>query len=329
MLEELGYSGLKERTRRIPEIHHDQVLVRMRAASLNYRDLKILTGKYARQPKLPLVPLSDGAGEVVDVGMNAKRFKHGDRVMPIYMEGWYTGPMSVGRDGWKGRGGDFDGTATEYALHHEADILAIPDSLSYEQAACLPCAAVTAWHALVFAGRVKAGDTVLVMGSGGVSIFALQFAKISGARVIATSSDDAKLSRLIDLGAAHGINYKKTPDWEEKVRDLTNGRGVDHVIEVGGTRTIRQSIRATRDNGHVETIGDLTGGFASSELAERGIQMIPIVVGSREMTQDMLRAIDLHQVKPVIDTRFAFGDLKLALRHLESGKHFGKIAITF
>jgi NADPH:quinone reductase-like Zn-dependent oxidoreductase len=329
VLESLGYDGLHERTREVRETPPGHVLVRMCAASLNFRDLKIMKGVYFRNPKLPIVPLSDGAGEVVEAGSNVTQFKTGDRVMPIYMQGWYNGPMTPKREGWMALGGDVDGTAMEYAIYREDDVVPIPDSLSYEEAACLPCAGATAWHALVYVGHVKAGDTVLVMGSGGVSVFALQFARMSGARVIATSSDDAKLKRLIELGASDGINYKKAPDWERKALELTNGRGVDHVIEVGGTGTIRQSIRATRDGGQIHIIGNLTGEFATTDLTERGIRMTPIVVGSRAMTLDMLRAIDLHRRSPVIDSRFGFASLKEALRYLESGNHFGKVVIGF
>jgi NADPH:quinone reductase-like Zn-dependent oxidoreductase len=329
VLESFGYEGLNERTREIPELQPDEVLVRMRAASLNFRDLKIVKGTYARPPKLPVVLLSDGAGDVVEVGKNVTRFKAGDRVLPIYMQGWYTGPLSARRDTWLGLGGDVDGTAIEVASYREDDVVPIPDSISYEEAACLPCAAVTAWHALISVGHVKPGDTVLAMGSGGVSVFALQLAKIHGARVIALSSDDAKLRRLLALGASDGINYRTMPDWETKVRDLTSGRGVDHVIDVAGNGTIRQSLHATRDGGHVHMVGNLTGQFAWNASTERGIQMTPIVVGSREMTEGVLHAIDLHRELPVIDSRFAFPDLKQALRHLESGNHFGKVVITF
>ena len=329
LLESLGYEGLKQRQQPVPPTAPGQVLVRMRAASLNYRDLKILKGIYARPPSLPLVLLSDGAGEVIEAGPGVEKLKIGDRVMPIYMEGWYQGPMTTLRDGWKSRGGDIDGTATEYALFHERDVVSLPKSMTYEEAACLPCAAVTAWHALVCVGQVQAGDTVLVMGSGGVSVFALQFAKMHGARVITTSSDEAKLSRLIALGASDGINYRTVPDWEERVRDLTDDRGVDHVIEVGGAGTIGKSIRATRDGGHIEIIGDLTGGFGRNASTERGIRLTSVVVGSRAMTEDAVQAIANHDEAPVIDSRFAFAELKQAMRHLESGKHFGKIVITF
>ncbi len=329
VLEALGYDGLVERTREVPETGPGQVLVKMKAASLNFRDLKIMKGIYARNPDLPVVLLSDGAGEIVEVGPGVTSFKVGDRVLPIYMEGWYSGPATASREGRLSKGGDVDGTALEYAVYKEIDVLPLPDSLSYEEAACLPCAGVTAWQGLVYEGHVKAGDTVLVQGSGGVSVFALQIAKMSGARVIATSSDDGKLQRLLNMGASDGINYKKVPNWEETVRKLTGGRGVDHVVEVGGAATMQQSIRATKDGGHVEIIGNLTGKFGSPKLAERGIKTTTIAVGSKEMNEDLMRAIDLHREMPVIDSRFPFADLKKALAYLETGKHFGKVVVTF
>ena len=329
VLESLGYDGLVKRARTVPEPGPGQVLVRMKAASLNFRDLKILKGVYAKNPRLPVVVLSDGAGEIVGAGPGVSTFKAGDRVLATYMEGWHSGPMTLAREGWKSKSQDVDGTATELAIYSCEDVLRIPDSLSYEQAACLPCAGVTAWHALVYVGHVKAGDTVLVMGSGGVSIFGLQIAKMNGAQVIATSSDDAKLQRLLELGASHGINYKNEPKWEEAVLKLTKGRGVDHVLEVGGSATIRQSIRATKDGGQIETVGNLTGQFASNAETERGIKITAITVGSREMTEDLMRAIDLHRQLPVIDRLFPFADLKPALAYLESGAHFGKVVVTF
>jgi NADPH:quinone reductase-like Zn-dependent oxidoreductase len=329
VLQALGYDGLHLETRAVPDVGAGQILVKMQAASLNFRDLKILKGVYANNPALPVVLLSDGAGEVLEVGPGVMDVAVGDRVLPIYMEGWYSGPQTATRDGWRSKGGQVDGTAVEYAVYRQEDVLPIPDSLSYEEAACLPCAAVTAWHGLVYVGHVKAGDTVLVMGSGGVSVFALQIALMSGARVIATSSADARLARLISLGASHGINYRQVPDWDAAVLRLTNGRGVDHVVEVGGGDTMARSVRATRDGGHVSVIGNLTGGFGSPNAAERGIHISTITVGSREMTADLMRAIDMHRVKPVIDRNFDFTDLKAALAYLESGRHFGKVVVTF
>jgi NADPH:quinone reductase-like Zn-dependent oxidoreductase len=331
VLEKHGYDGLALRTRDVPEVGTGQVLVRMRAASLNFRDLKILNGTYqSRPPKLPRVLLSDGAGEVVEVGPGASQYGSGDRVLPIYMEGWHAGPWT-GRvlPGWKSKGGDTDGVALDYAVYDAADLLPIPQSFSYEEAACLPCAGVTAWHGLVYVGRLKAGDTVLVQGSGGVAIFAIQIAKMSGARVIATSSDDAKLQRLIDLGASYGINYVKTPAFGEAVRALTGGRGVDHVVEVGGVETLPQSLLATKDGGRIASIGNLSGRFARPGIAERGIEVTEIGTGSREMTEDLMRAMNLHQQAPVIDRVFAFERLKEALAFLETGRHFGKVVLRF
>ena len=329
VLQALGYDGLHLTTRLIPTPGPGQVLVKMQAASLNFRDLKILKGIYARQPTLPIVPVSDGAGTVIAVGRGVTSFAPGDRAALPYMEGWHTGPQTAARAGWRGKGGDVDGTALEYGLYDQADMLPLPDSLSFEDAACLPCAAVTAWNALVYTGHVKAGDTVLVMGGGGVSLAALQIARMNGARVIAISSSDDRLARMRELGASDGINYATTPGWAAAIRALTNGRGVDHVVEVGGDATMAQSIAATKDGGHVAVTGNLTGRFGSPDRAERGIRVSVIAVGSREMTADLIRAIDLQGTKPVIDRSFPFIELKQALAYLETGKHFGKVVLRF
>ncbi len=329
VLEELGFEGLRLRTRRIAEPGPHQVLLKMRAASLNFRDLKIVKGTYARAPALPVVLLSDGAGDVVSIGEGVTRFAVGDRAMPIYMSGWHRGSLSDRHAGWKGLGGDIDGTATEFSLIDEEDLVTIPDHLSYEEAACIPCAGVTAWHALVSAGQIKAGDDVLVLGSGGVSLFALQIATMSGARVLAISSSDDKLMRLKDMGASEGVNYMKTPDWDQRVLELTQGRGVDHVVEVVGNQTMLRSIRTTRDEGHISIIGDLGGGLSKEGAPDRGVRLSRITVGSRQMTEDLLRAMKIHKKTPVIDRAFAFNDLKKALLYLESGQHFGKVVISY
>lgn len=328
VLESEGFSALRKRRRPVPTLRNREVLVRMRAASLNYRDLKIVRGTYARKPNLPIVLLSDGAGEVVEVGPAAAKFNPGDRVMPIYMNGWHAGPLSERHSGWKALGGDVDGTARELAVFDEEDVLPIPEFLSFEQAACLPCAAVTAWHGLVEVGHVKSGDRILIIGTGGVSLFALQIAKMSGAQVFAVSSNDDKLRRLSKMGAAAEINYTRTPNWGLQVKELTNGQGVDQVIEVGGAQTLEQSISATKDGGHIALIGDLSGRPSPPETADRRITMSRVVVGSRQMTTDLLRAIELHKEIPVIDKPFQFHELKDALRYLESGQHFGKIVLV-
>jgi NADPH:quinone reductase-like Zn-dependent oxidoreductase len=329
-LESNSYAGLVLTERKVPEVGRGQVLVRMRAASLNFRDLKILKGTYSRPPKLPIVLLSDGAAEIVKIGDGVSGFAPGDRVLPIYMQGWYDGPWT-GRlqPGWGSRGGDIDGVALDYAVYDQNDLLPIPDSLSFGEAACIPCAGVTAWHGLVSVGRLKAGQTVLVMGSGGVSIFAIQIARMMGVRVIATSSDDDKLRRLIELGASDGINYARMPDFGAAARELTGGRGVDHVVEVGGSQTLPQSLLATRDGGSIASIGNLTGSFAQQGPAERGIQVTEIAIGSREMTAELMSAIAMNGQMPVIDSVFPFEHLKDALAHLEGGRHFGKVVVRF
>jgi NADPH:quinone reductase-like Zn-dependent oxidoreductase len=329
VLEELGYRGLCLRERVVPDLRSHEVLVRMRAASVNFRDIKIIKGIYARKPVLPVVVLSDGAGDITAVGAEVRRFSKGDRVIPIYMSGWHHGPLSGRHSGWKGLGGDIDGTATKFAVFHEDDVVAIPDSLSYEEAACIPCAGVTAWHALVSSGQIKAGDDVLILGSGGVSIFGLQIALMSGARVLAISSDDEKLERLRDMGASVTVNYKTTLDWDQEIRIATGDTGVDHVLEVVGDSTMERSIRATAERGNIAVVGDLSGSFSKLNISERQICISTIAVGSRTMMEQLLRAITLHSRTPVIDRIFPFAKLREALVYLEQGSHVGKVVIKF
>lgn len=329
-IDTLGYDGLNLKTRAVPAPQAHQVLVRLKAAALNFRDLKILKGVYGdMNPALPVVPLSDGAGEVVAAGSGVTRFRPGDRVQPIYMEGWHDGPIDPERRGWRAKSADADGVALEYAVYDEADILPIPESLTFAEAACFPCAGVTAWHSVVFFGGVKAGDTILTMGSGGVSLFALQIAKMRGARVIATSSDDAKLARLTSMGASDVVNYRRDENWGDTVRRLTDGRGVDHVVEVGGSKTVERSVRACRAGGSIGVVGNLSGQFAAAGVTESGIRIGKIIVGSRAMNDALLRTCATHGAKPVIDRRFGFDDLKAALRYLEAGEHFGKVVLEF
>ncbi len=279
---------------------------------------------------MPCVPLSDGAGEVVEVGPGVTRFRVGDRVAGCFMPGWESGPPTdlAGKSAL-GAGGL--GMLAERVVLPEGGVVRIPDHLSFEEAATLPCAAVTAWNAL-FEGdgtRVKAGDTVLVQGTGGVSIFALQFARLAGARVIATSSSDAKLDRVRAMGASDGINYKTTPDWDVAVPNLTDGQGVDHVVEVGGPGTLPRSIKSVRVGGQVALIGILTGGEISPfPLIMKSIRLQGIFVGSRLMFESMNRAITSHQLKPVIDRVFPFDQAAEAYQHQLSGAHFGKVVIT-
>ena len=252
-----------------------EVLVRMRAASLNYRDLLIARGKYGRGGlKFPLVPVSDGAGEVIGVGPDAGDLKPGDRVMGNFFRSWVDGPPSPEKQA-EALGGNVDGVLAEQVVLRADASVRVPDELSFEEAATLPCAAVTAWVGLVKLGKIQAGETVLAQGTGGVSIFALQLAKALGARVILTSSSDAKLDRGKQLGADQTINYGQTPDWDSQARALTGGRGVDHILEVVGVKTLPQSLRAVRDGGHLTLVGLLGGERATVDLAknDRGVRV--------------------------------------------------------
>jgi NADPH:quinone reductase-like Zn-dependent oxidoreductase len=308
-----------------------EVVVKFRAASLNYRDLMFAKGLYNPNSRLPAVPCSDGAGEVVAVGDSVTRWKVGDRVCPIFTQGWLEGRRSSQKDRTALGAGDLDGVLREYGAFHENGLVSIPDHLSFEEAATLPCAAVTAWNALIDTGRLKAGETVLTLGTGGVSVFAVQLAKMHGARVIATSSSDEKLARVRKLGADETINYKKTPDWDKEVSRLTGGAGVDHVIEVGGAGTLAKSVNAARTEGIVYVIGVLAsgGGLDHVRVLMKGIRLQGIMVGSRQMFEEMNRAISANGLKPVIDRTFPFEEAREALKYMESGSHFGKIVLKF
>jgi NADPH:quinone reductase-like Zn-dependent oxidoreductase len=308
-----------------------QVLLKMRAWSLNYRDLLVVKGLYNPKLRLPLIPLSDGVGEVVALGEGVGRVKVGDRVAGLFMQGWLDGDVTEAKTRTSLGGGGADGLLAEYAVLSQDGVVAVPAQLSDEEAATLPCAAVTAWHALVNEGGVKAGDTVLIQGTGGVSLFALQFARLHGARVLATSSSDEKLARVLQMGASDGINYKTTPDWEEPVREKTGGVGVDHVVEVGGAGTLGKSLRAVRVGGRIYLIGVLTGGGQVNPLPilMKNVRVQGIYVGSRAMFEAMNRAIALHQLRPVVDRVFPFAEAQEALRYMESAAHFGKIALRW
>jgi NADPH:quinone reductase-like Zn-dependent oxidoreductase len=305
-----------------------QVLLKMKAWSLNYRDLLVVKGLYNPKLKLPFVPLSDGVGAVIGVGAGVTRVKVGDRVLGCFMQRWIAGELTDA-GAKSGLGGGPPGIGAEQIVLPEDGVVKAPDHLTDEEAATLPCAALTAWNALVVQGGIKAGDTVLVQGTGGVSIFALQFARLMGARVIATSSSNAKLERVKKLGASDGINYKETPAWEEKVRELTGGQGVDHVIEVGGAGTFNQSLKAVRLGGTISLIGVLAGRGEPNlmPILMKGVRVQGIFVGSRDMFEAMNKAIALAQMRPVVDRVFDFKDIKAALQHMEAGAHFGKICV--
>ena len=306
-----------------------QVRVRVRASSLNYRDLMMIRGEYNPRQKLPLIPNSDGAGEVIEIGEGVTRVKVGDRVCGVFAQRWISGEPT--REKMRSTlGGPLDGMLAEEVVLSEEGVTPVPSHLADEEAATLPCAAVTAWNALVNEGGIKAGDTVLVQGTGGVSIFALQFARLLGARVIVTSSRDDKLARARELGAAEGINYRATPDWGAAARKLTGGVGVDCVVEVGGAGTFAQSLQAVRPGGRIGVIGVLAGGATQVSLTAILMQKIRvqgILVGDRESFEAMNRAIALHALRPVIDRVFPLEETRAAFEHMAAGNHFGKIVV--
>lgn len=311
----------------VPTPGPGQVLVRIRAASLNFRDLLVVQGLYPTPLIEDLVPLSDGAGEVVALGAGATRWSIGDRVCGIFTQTWQGGRKTQS-DFAHELGGSVDGVLGEYRLFDENGLVLAPAHLSFEEAATLPCAAVTAWNAL-FGGRpVRAGEDVLVLGTGGVSSFALQFARMAGARVIALSSSDAKLARFAAAGADACINYSDHPDWPVEVRRLTGGRGVDHVVEVGGPGTLERSLASAALNGQVHLIGVLTQGQINPlPVLGSAITLRGILVGSREMFADMNRAIGQHHIHPLVDSRFEFEDAVSAYVSLQGAGHIGKIVV--
>ncbi|HEX9668575.1 MAG TPA: NAD(P)-dependent alcohol dehydrogenase [Thermoanaerobaculia bacterium] len=324
-----GLENLVLAERPEPQPGPRQVVVRVRAASLNYRDLLLVRGTYNPKQKLPIVPCSDGAGVVVAVGDGVTRVRPGDRVCPTFHQAWLAGEPS--RERLRATlGSPLDGTLAELMLLDEEGLVAIPGDLSDEQAATLPCAAVTAWNALVTAGGVVAGDTVLVQGTGGVSIFALQLGVLLGARVVVTSSSDAKLARARELGAWEGINYKEVPAWGVRARELTGGRGVDHVVEVGGAGTFEQSLQALRPGGTLSLIGVLAGAALELRLTAIQMRMLRVqglLVGHRDSFEAMNRAIAHHGLRPVVDQVFPLAEARAAFEHLASGAHFGKVVV--
>jgi NADPH:quinone reductase-like Zn-dependent oxidoreductase len=307
-----------------------QVLVRVRASSLNYRDLSTVEAKNARAaPKPDLIPLSDGAGDVIAVGPGVSRVKTGDRVAGCFMQKWIGGAIDEVAMA-SAMGGAIDGMLTELAVLEEDGVVKLPAGLSFEEGATLPCAGLTAWHALVEIGNIKAGDIVQTQGSGGVSIFALQFARMFGARVIATSSSAAKAERLKKIGAEAVIDYRATPDWDKETMKLTGGRGADITVEVGGAGTLPRSFLATRLGGRIVVIG-LLSGMAEVDpmpILRRNLRVQGLYVGNRQMFEAMNRAIEAAGLKPVIDKVFPFAQARDAYRHLKSQNHFGKIVIA-
>ena len=313
----------------IPVIGAHQVLIRVHAVSLNFRDLLMVKGHYNPKLALPRIPCSDGAGEVAAIGAEVHQWKIGDRVAGIFMQNWLDGrPTSQKEVG--ALGGDIDGMLAEYVALPAESVVAIPEHLTYEEAATLPCAGVTAWNAITTAGKVRPGQTVLIQGTGGVSIFALQFAKLAGTRVIGTSSSDEKLARARSLGLDAGLNYTTSPDWAPWVLEQTGGEGADLVVEVGGAGTLPQSVKAVRVGGTIAQIGVLAGieeKLLIAPILHKQINIQGIYVGSRQNFVEMNTAISHSGLTPMIDKIYGFSDVRDALSAMEAGSHFGKIVI--
>ncbi len=324
-----GIDALHVFDRPMPKPQYRQVLVKVTACSLNFRDHMMVCGSYPMAVRENLVPLSDGAGEVVEIGPGVLRVKAGDKVAGCFFQRWPGGEPGPHLQAFA-LGGSIDGMLAEYVVLEEDGVVKLPAHLSLEEGAALPCAAVTAWHAMFHHAKLIAGQTVLLQGTGGVSMFGLQFARAMGITAIITSSSDEKLKRAKALGAAHGINYKTTPEWDKAAVELNGGHGVDHVLEVGGKDTLTRSFGAIRVNGRVSIIGGLSG--RASELnpglifAKRA-NVQGISVGSTETFEQMNAAISATKLKPVIDRVFGFDEVKAAFHHMAAGAHFGKIVI--
>lgn len=323
-----GPGNLVIESRATPTPGRGEVLIDMKASSLNYHDFAVVMGAIPTADGR--IPMSDGAGCILAVGEGVTRFKPGDDVITTFFPNWQDGEASL--DKLLGVPGDHsDGCAAQRVIANADALTRMPSGYSYREAATLPCAALTAWRGMFVEGSVKAGDWVLTQGTGGVSIFALQFAKAMGARVIATSSSDEKLDRLKQLGADHTINYRTTPDWGKAAKALTDGRGVDEVVEIGGPGTLAQSIVASRIGGHISLIGVLTGvsgDVPTAALFSANITLSGITVGSRKHQEDMIAAIEATGIKPVLDRDFPLDHIADAFAHQASQTHFGKITIA-
>jgi len=324
-----GLENLVLAERPKPEPGPGEVLLKMGAASLNYRDLLMVRGLYNPKQPLPLIPCSDGVGEVVAIGDGVTRVGVGERVITLFSQGWISGDPPL--DGLRTTlGGPLDGTLAEFMVLSEEGVVPAPAHLSDVEAATFTCAGLTAWSALVTRANTKEGDTVLVLGTGGVSIFALQFARLLGAQVIVTSSSDAKLERAVELGATATVNYRETPQWAKAVKKLTDGRGVDLVVEVGGAETLPQSVHAVRPGGQISLIGNLSGGVLDFNLIPvfmRGVRIQGIMVGHREGFEAMTQTVADHQMRPVVDRVNSWGEARQAFEHLAAGRHLGKICL--
>jgi NADPH:quinone reductase-like Zn-dependent oxidoreductase len=325
-----GFDAVRLTERSRPEPGHGEVLLRIHAVSLNFRDLLIINHLYpVASGAKGLIPCSDGAGEVVAVGEGATRFRKGDRVAGAFFQGWIDGTLTYPAIATS-LGGAVSGMLAEYVVLREQGLVPVPDALSFEEACTLPCAGVTAWHALVETGKLTAGQSVLVLGTGGVSIFGLQIGKAMGARVIVTSSSDDKLEYARAMGADGLINYRKTPDWDQEVLRLTEGAGVDHILEVGGAGTLPKSLQSAALHGQVNIIGVLTGLTNNIDflpVLAKNLRLQGIFVGSRAMLESLMDAVGTNSIRPVIDKIFPFEEAVEAYRHLASAQHIGKVLI--
>lgn len=328
IVSEDGVDALQLNQRPTPQPDEDEILVRIRASSINYRDLSIIEDPIARGISFPTIPNSDGAGEVIAVGAAVKKFRPDDRVAGCFFQGWQDGPITAPIMA-TAMGGAINGVLAEEVVFKESGTVLLPQHMSYQEAATLPCAMLTAWNCLVRQGGLIAGDTVLFLGTGGASIAGLQIAHMLGATTIITSSSDEKLARAESLGADHLINYRQTPDWEQHVLELTDGQGVDVTIETGGAGTLEKTIEATRVGGTISLIGILTGGTINpTSVMRKSIRLQGVYVGSRAMFEEMNAALAERQIHPVIDQTFEFEDARSAYHAMRAAGHFGKLVIN-
>lgn len=329
---EWGLDNLHVVERPTPTPGPGQVLVRLRAASLNFRDLLMVNGAYGSAIRPPITPLSDGCGVIEAVGEGVDRVGVGDRVATLFFQNWISGRPTAERAGASALGWPVPGIGREYAVLSQEGVSKVPDFLSDHQVATLPCAALTAWRGLFVDAQLQPGDAVVLQGTGGVSIFGLQFAEAAGLQTIITSSSDEKLNRAKALGADHLVNYRQTPEWSKAVRAATAGRGADFVMEVGGAQTLKESLKSIRIGGHIAIIGVLSGpqeAIQFGALIATSARLQGLSVGSRDMFEAMCRAIELHRIEPVVDKVYPWTEAAAALRAMQAGEHFGKIVLAF
>jgi NADPH:quinone reductase-like Zn-dependent oxidoreductase len=325
-----GIEALQINELRDPKAGDEDILVKMKSLSLNFRDLLVIKGIGSWKPLSQRIPVSDGVGEIVSVGTNVSMWQVGDRVAGIFLPKWLDGNLTSKEYVLPLGGSAANGVLAEYVVFDQHAVVKVPNNLSSNETATLPVAALTAWHAVARRSQVKYGETVLIQGTGGVSLFALQFVKAFGGKIIATSGSDEKLEKVKALGASNTINYKTNPEWDKQVLELTGGQGVDHVIEVVGGENLNRSLNAVKIGGTISFIGLIAGLSApinTYQFVTKNIHIHGIETGSREMFEEMNEFIELHNIKPIIDRTFSFNQIQDALKYLESGSHFGKVVI--